>query len=529
MSTFAETVAALLAGQPAIFPTDTVYGLGVCPACAESPQVLFDLKRRPGGKPVAWLVGKTDDLQRFGCEVPDYAVTLAREFWPGALTLVVRATDAVPAAFASPEGTIGLRMPDSKTVCALVEELGFPLAATSANISGHPAPYALEEVSPELLEQVPAALDDVLSKSGVASTVVDCTADEPRILREGSITADQISQVLASSNSALSDKRCSACEEFAIPSADGKTSLRARLWMPSSCCSAQTGEEVASQPKGVIHVVHGMAEHIDRYDDFARFLVSRGYAVCGADMLGHGKSVSCSEELGCLPVSGGKEILLADVHALREAVRVRFGEGTPYVIFGHSMGSFIVRAYLARHGEGLAAAVLSGTGNIPVPLSKAGNLLARVIAAVKGVSHRSALLDGMGAGGYANKLDNPRTKVDWLSYNIHNVDAYQADALCGFMFSAGGYATLTDLTAEVAQSSSAGQIPADLPVLLVAGEGDPVGDFGKGVRAAANLFRQVGVRSVSCTIYSDMRHEILNEAGNRVVYEDVVEWIGEQL
>ena len=150
-----------------------VYGLGVAVEAARSPQVLFDIKRRDRGKPVAWLVGDASDLERYGREVPDVACALARAHWPGPLTLVVKASQAVPPAFRSAEGTIGLRMPDSETALALVRAAGGPVATTSANLSGGPAPRTFEELDPALVAAAAAAVRDDARKSGVASTVVD--------------------------------------------------------------------------------------------------------------------------------------------------------------------------------------------------------------------------------------------------------------------------------------------------------------------------------------------------------------------
>lgn len=188
----AQTAAALAAGKPAVYPTETVYGIGVAVGRAEAPDVLFDIKRRPHGKPVAWLVGSVDDLARYGSGVPDFAQAIARTFWPGPLTLIVNASEAVPPAFRSQEGTIGLRMPDNRTVLELIERVGAPLATTSANFSGCTPPQSFDQVDPELLDQVAAFLDDDEEKSGVSSTVLDCTKDHPVVVREGAITIKDI-------------------------------------------------------------------------------------------------------------------------------------------------------------------------------------------------------------------------------------------------------------------------------------------------------------------------------------------------
>ncbi len=188
-----EALRALKRGEPIIFPTDTVYGLGVSVEHAESPEVLYTLKHREKRKPIAWLVGSVDDLGRYGKVVPDFAFALARTFWPGPLTIIVKASDQVPQAFRSAEGTIGLRMPANPTAHALIQSLGCPLATTSANVSGHKNPMSFEAIPAELLEQVGAVLNDNEEKSGIASTIVDCSSGHhPVLMREGAITIADI-------------------------------------------------------------------------------------------------------------------------------------------------------------------------------------------------------------------------------------------------------------------------------------------------------------------------------------------------
>lgn len=307
---------------------------------------------------------------------------------------------------------------------------------------------------------------------------------------------------------------------------DGKTRINAKLWT-----SAKFGAPDApgsEKPKAVIQIVHGMSEYIDRYDDLAEYLVGRGFVVCAEDHIGHGGSAATPDDRGHMPSHGGKDILVGDVHTLRRMMAELFPD-VPYVVYGHSMGSFIVRAYIARYGDGLAAAVLSGTGNPPAALSKAGRALARVLAAVRGETYRSKLIDNMGAGGYGKQIPYARTDLDWLSTDPAVVDAYIADDLCGFMFTVGGYSTLLDLTAEIVTPEHAAKVPCDLPVLFVAGDGDPVGEMGEAVKAAAELYREAGIEHIDCKIYEGMRHEIHNEIGHEQVYDDVATWIEDQI
>ena len=143
------------------------------------------------------------------------------------------------------------------------------------------------------------------------------------------------------------------------------------------------------------------------------------------------------------------------------------------------MGSYIMRDYIARHGEGLAGAILCGTGYIAPIVSKAGNMLSRAIATIRGKGYESKLLDSMAAGGFNKVIDDPRTEADWISANEENVDRYLADEKSGFMFPAGGYATLTALTREACDPKTFRAIPQSLPLLFIAGAEDPVGSMGR--------------------------------------------------
>ena len=179
---FESAVQALKAGACVLFPTDTVYGLGLAPRFASSPRQLFAAKNRDKGKPVAWLVGSVEDLLYYGRDVSDAAQQLAQSHWPGALTLVVRASDTVPPAFQSEEGTIGLRVPACATTQALIDEVG-PLATTSANISGEIPPCTFDEVSTAIVRTASAAIRGRCEGDGAPSQVLDCTGAAIRRLR----------------------------------------------------------------------------------------------------------------------------------------------------------------------------------------------------------------------------------------------------------------------------------------------------------------------------------------------------------
>lgn len=191
-ATIKEAAAVLRRGEPALFPTETVYGLGVAVGYAEGPDAIFELKGRDRSKPVAWLISEAEDLLVFGKVVPEFVRVLANTFWPGPLTLIVRASDLVPESFRSAEDTIGLRMPSNETALALIRELGCPIATSSANKAGFPAVKCFDDLDPDLLASVPVAVRDDIEKSGLASSVIDCTKEHPVMMRSGAITVADI-------------------------------------------------------------------------------------------------------------------------------------------------------------------------------------------------------------------------------------------------------------------------------------------------------------------------------------------------
>lgn len=179
-------------GGIVVFPTETVYGIGAAAHSCFGPHEIFDIKVRPLEKPLPWLVENEDALDKYGVDVPEYAHNLAKAFWPGALTLVVKASDVVGKDFRADDGTVGLRSPDHEVVMELIQASGGPIIATSANTSGHPAPGDFTEVEERIVAAADVALDGGETEHRTPSTVVDCSGPEPVIIREGAIPTDQI-------------------------------------------------------------------------------------------------------------------------------------------------------------------------------------------------------------------------------------------------------------------------------------------------------------------------------------------------
>lgn len=305
------------------------------------------------------------------------------------------------------------------------------------------------------------------------------------------------------------------------PSHDNSSTVRALMWEPDDAARPDF------VPRAVVQLVHGMSEHVERYASFANYLVDQGFVVCANDHVGHGKTAASDAELGHIPLDAGADVLVEDVHALRELSHERY-PGCPHVIFGHSMGSFVTRTYLTRHAQGLAAAVLCGTGQQPHIQAAAGKVLCRIIAVARGPRHVNRLIDSLGAGAYGRAIKGARTNVDWICTDPEVVDEYIADPLCGQLFTVGAYATLSDLVAQATDVRLARRIPRDLPLLFIAGAEDPVGECGCGVRRAVDEYRNAGVRLVEQIIYPGVRHEILNEPIHDQVFADVTDFLTRQ-
>lgn len=307
---------------------------------------------------------------------------------------------------------------------------------------------------------------------------------------------------------------------LSYPSADGASTVRAWLWEPD-----ERELNGRSRPRALVQIVHGMSEHAGRYLPFVEFLCAQGFAVCAHDHVGHGRTAAGANDLGHMPLRDGEDVLVNDVQALRMQAIGRLGIKMPYVLFGHSMGSFIARVYLTRYAFGVRAAIICGTGQQPLIMTGAGRFLCCVMARLHGERRHSKLAHALGAGAFARSVKDARTDADWISTDADVVDAYLADPLSGQMFTVGAYGTLAQLATDAQRRRLAARIPHGLPMLFVAGADDPVGEYGRGVHRAVEEYRAAGVETVDEIIYSGARHEILNEPIAADVQRDILNWL----
>ena len=305
-------------------------------------------------------------------------------------------------------------------------------------------------------------------------------------------------------------------QDFYFQSSTGRTSIHALKCVPDS------------KPRAAVQIAHGIAEHIDRYRPFMEFLADNGFVVAGNDHLGHGKSIRVPEEQGFFAEKDGWWRVVDDMDKMHDIMSKEYPE-LPYVLFGHSMGSFLTRTYLIKHPDKYDGVILSGTGHQSPALVLGGNAAASVMAKLNGAMGDGAKLDSLAFGTYLNKIENPRTKFDWLSRDTEQVDKYIADPLCGFVGKIGLYRDMMQGIKFITDKKNIAQMNKEKPVYFMSGDGDPVGDYGKGVERAYKAFCDAGLHDVFMRLYPGGRHEMLNETNKEQVYQDILNWLNEKI
>lgn len=280
-------------------------------------------------------------------------------------------------------------------------------------------------------------------------------------------------------------------------------------------------------PKAVVQILHGIAEFAERYEDFANYLTAQGFLVVAEDHMGHGQSINGEGIRGYF--HGGWFTAVEDSVQLLQDTQQEFPD-IPYILFGHSMGSFMARTILCKYPDlRLDATIICGTGWQPTFALPALLKVVESVCKKTGETNPNEQLQGMVFGGYNKKVEHPRTAYDWLTRDAEIVDAYIAHPLCGFTASCGLLRDMMQGIYYIQQRKNLDAMRKYLPVFFIAGGDDPVGSYGKGVCQAADAFRKAGMINVSQRIYPLCRHEILNEINKEEVYEDVVQWIGKNV
>ena len=296
-----------------------------------------------------------------------------------------------------------------------------------------------------------------------------------------------------------------------LPSNDGVHKLHVVVWQPNG------------EPKAVLQLSHGMIEFIERYEGLAQYLNEQDILVIGNDHLGHGHTAGRDEDLGYFCPEHMSETVVKDLHTVTEYAKKEY-PGIPYFLLGHSMGSFMARRYLMTYGDELTGAILCGTGEQTSATLFAGKTVARILGAFKGQRYRSEFIRKTSFKGYNDRFEK-RTENDWLTKDQSIVDWYNGHKFCTFGFTINGYKTLFEVLTYIQKQENYNKIPKNLPVYMIAGEDDPVGNYGEGVKHIYQQYKDSGIKDISIKLYPNDRHEILNELDKETVYADVADWI----
>ncbi len=298
--------------------------------------------------------------------------------------------------------------------------------------------------------------------------------------------------------------------EMDVASTDNIHTLKGKIYIPDG------------EINGILHIVHGMTEHIGRYDPLMTAIAENGYIVFGFDNLGHGRTAKNDGELGFIASNDGWKLLVKDVDAFGKAVKRLFPE-KPMILMGHSMGSFIARLAFQSFPENYSKLIICGTGG-KNPLAFAGLFLTNVIKLIKGEKHISKLVLNMAFGSYNNRFKDEHNDHAWLSTQSSLVEKYATDKFCSFKFTVSAMHDLIMLTFLSNKNEWFLNISKDTPILLISGEDDPVGNYGKGVRQVYNRLINANTNA-KLKLYKNCRHEIHNDSCRSEVINDILDFI----
>ena len=299
---------------------------------------------------------------------------------------------------------------------------------------------------------------------------------------------------------------------FTYTSSDG-TEVYVYKWIPKQ-----------KEIRGVVQISHGMAETAVRYERFAKVLNQNGFIVYANDHRGHGKTAKDIDSLGYLGDNDGFNLLIQDVAKLSDIIREE-NPGLGLYLFSHSMGSFAAQRYIMDYKDKIDGLVLSGSNGEQGFTLTAAKTIAKLEMMIRGRRAKSKLMNNLSFGAYNKKFKPEKTGSEWLSRDEEEVKKYIEDPYCGTIFPTSFYYDFLGSLQYIEDESNFKKIPKDLPILIISGEEDPVGDFGKGLKKLYTRYKEAGVKDLEIKLYPGARHEILNEINREVVMDDVVNWL----
>ena len=278
-----------------------------------------------------------------------------------------------------------------------------------------------------------------------------------------------------------------------------------------------------SAPKAIFQMVHGMAEYAERYEELAELMCEHGYVCYIHEHIGHGNTAKDIEHLGLFIDENQSVTLVEDTHKMSEIAKSE-NPGLKLNLFGHSMGSFVVRLTVAKYGSDYNSLVICGTGakDPKVPM---GLFVLRVMRFFKGKDFKSKFIDKSSFGSYSEHFKPARTPLDWLSVSKTNVDNYIASPYCGFLFSLDGYKMLMEVNRDANKPGTFQETPSSLPIFLIAGGDDPIGHYGADIPKVCGEYKKAGAVDCTYKLYAGFRHEILCDDCAAQVRADILEFV----
>lgn len=280
--------------------------------------------------------------------------------------------------------------------------------------------------------------------------------------------------------------------------------------------------------KGVVQISHGMAETASRYRVFAKKLTENGFVVYANDHRGHGKSADSMKHLGYLGENDGFNLLITDMLDLTEQIR-RDYPNLPVFLFSHSMGSFAAQKYIMNDARKINGLILSGSNGRQGMSLVIGKFLAKMEVKLRGKKAKSKLINALTFDRYNKYFKNRTTGVEWLTRDKEEQEKYLSDPYCGAVFPASFYYDFFNTLQDIENPTNFYKIPKDLPIYIISGSEDPVGDSGNGVAELKKRYKKRGVRDLKMKLYEGARHEILNEINREEVMKDIIDWLESKL
>lgn len=302
---------------------------------------------------------------------------------------------------------------------------------------------------------------------------------------------------------------------ISFPSTNGINKIHAVLWEQDNSYD---------MPKGIVQISHGMVEYIERYRELAAYLNGKGFLVVGNDHLGHGLSVASEDDWGYFCPKDGSSYVVRDLHRLTGIIKKQY-PNIPYFLLGHSMGSFMARRYLMQYGKELNGAILLGTGNQPISILETGLSIVWAVKLIKGERYRSRWIQQLMFGQYNKRILNPKSDNDWVTSDQEILEAYNNTPACNFIFTLNGFEVLLSTLLYIENKKHIRNIPKNLPILLLSGKEDPVGNYGKAVEQVYHIYKKEGIKNIKMRLFENCRHELHNEINRKEVYEYIGAWL----